>query len=130
MGQCTPSLKANYMEFRDAMHNLVYFADRIKDLDREIVRTEVESNKLLAESVENGLICFEKANSVHEELERIKGLRMEIEEAEKRVREAREYLYAHLLPFEGYRIIYDYVPEQGNGRTCQVFLEEDEVKFI
>jgi regulator of RNase E activity RraB len=118
------------MEFSQAIRNLVHFADQIKELDREIVRIEVESKRLLSDSIENGLIYFEKAKVIHEDLEKIRKLRIEAEEAGKKVKEAKEWLYEQLSPFEGNRIVYDYVPEKGQRRTCQVFLEEEEVKFI
>ena len=118
------------MEFRQAMQNLVHFSDRIKDLDREIVRLDVEGQQLLTQSVENGLIPFEKANIIDEQLAKIKQLRGEIVDAEKSVKEAREYLFEHLQPFEGYRVVFEYVSEKGQKRACQVFVEEDEVRFI
>src|SRR6516165_2616042 len=109
------------MEFQQAIHNLIKYADRIKDLDREIVRVGEFTKELMFSSSENGLIQFEHAKIIHDSLMQVHRLRQEIEEAEKAVSDSKSYLLEHLLPFEGRRIIYQYATENNGGRTCQVF---------
>jgi hypothetical protein len=118
------------MEFGQAIQNLIFYSDRIKDLDREIVLIEKENRKRLEDSVENGLIYFDKAKIVHDEFTRAADLRREIQLAEEKVNEAKILLHDYLAPFEGSRIVYQYSSDSGTGKTCQVFLEEDMVKFI
>jgi hypothetical protein len=118
------------MEFQQAIQNLIKFADRVKELDREIMKSREYNRQLLVTASENGLIAFEKAKIIHEELVRIDCMKQEIEEAEKIIAESKAYLKEHLLPFEGQRIVFEYNSEHGKGRTCQVFLEEDEVRCI
>ncbi len=123
-------IKTDDMQFSEAIQNLILNADRIKDLDRQIVQIEEESKKQLADSVENGLIYFDKANLILDALDRMAALMLESEQAVNRVAEAKELLMGYLSPFDGYRIVYEFTSDKGTRRTCQVFVEDQSVKFI
>jgi hypothetical protein len=118
------------MQFGEAIQNLILNSDRIKDLDRQIVQIEEENKKRLSDSVENGLIYFDKAKTILDALDRMAALKQESEQATTLVAEAKELLIGYLSPFEGYRIVYEFTSDKGARRTCQIFVEDQSVKFI
>ena len=118
------------MEFRQAIQELIYYSDRIKDLDREIVRIEEGCKGLLQDSIENGLIYFDQANTIHSDLIKAQRMRQEITDAEGKVDQAKVFLQDNLRPFDGYRVVYEYRSDGGPSKTFQVFMEDDQVKFV
>ena len=118
------------MEFQQAIQDMIYFSDQVKDLDRALISMEGQCQREMQEHVDNGLIAFAVAKSIHEHLLHMARIRTDIADAEQKILEAKTYLQEALRPFQGLRIVYDFSSDKVAGRTYQVFLEEDLVKFV